>query len=82
MENNNEKKQTVVCLLKDCITDPKLIEKYLSEHQELRDKSKADYVLVASVTHLLYKYETDTGVWYVHYGPIEIFKICVYSKDI
>ena len=82
MKNNNEQKQTTVCLLADCITDPKLIEKYLSEHPELKDKSKADYVLVASSTHLLYKYETDTGVWYVHYGPTIVFKICVYKKEL
>lgn len=66
-------------LLKDCITDPKLIKEYLKEHPVLADKDKADYVLIASNTHLLYKYETKTECWYIHYGPIEVFKICAYT---
>jgi len=81
MKKDNKQKQTTVCLLSDCITDPILIEKYLSSHPELKDKTKADYVLLASNTHLLYKYETETGVWYVHYGPNTVFKVCVYKKE-
>lgn len=66
-------------LLKDCVTNSDLIKKYLEKHPLLADKNKADYVLIASNTHLLYKYETKNECWYVHYGPIEIFKICAYT---
>lgn len=72
----------ITCLLKDCITDKSLIKKYLSDNPKLANKETADYVLVASTTHLLYKYEDEKGVWYVHYGPDEVFKICVYYKAI
>ena len=75
MKNTSKPK---IMLLKDCITDPCLIERYLSENINLKNKDLADYVLVASNTHLLYKYETDENVWYVHYGPYNVFKICVY----
>lgn len=68
-------------LLKDCITDPDLIEKYLDSNPKLKDKSLSDYVLVASETHLLYKYETDKNVWYIHYSPYKVFKICVYGIE-
>lgn len=70
--------KTKVMLLKDCITDPYLIEKYLTENHYLAKKELADYVLIASDTHLLYKYETEENVWYIHYGPYQVFKICVY----
>jgi hypothetical protein len=71
-----------VCMLKDCITNPELIEKFLKENPDIADKNKADYVLIASQTHLLYKYESVLGVWYVHYGPNTVFKICVYKKEL
>lgn len=73
-------KKPIRCPLKNSITDKSLIKKYLHDNPKLANKQEADYILDVSATHLLYKYEDKKNICYVHYGPDEIFRICVYDK--
>ena len=67
--------------LKSKIDDKKEINKYLSKHSYLLEFDKADYCLIINQTHYIYKYQTESNVWYVHHDPTVnvVFRVCVYK---
>lgn len=68
--------------LKSKEDDRKEIKKYLSKHPQLVEFEKADYCLKVNQTHYIYKYQTETNVWYIHHDPTAnaIFRVCVYES--
>lgn len=68
--------------LLNCITDEKLFVKFFEEKPFLLIKKEADYCLKASNSHLLYKYQDNEYVWYIHYNELgNIFKVCEYRRE-
>ena len=69
-------------LLKSKKDDKNEIKEYLTSHPQLLKFKKADYCLAVNQTHHLYKYQTKSNVWYVHFDPTvnAVFRICVYES--
>lgn len=77
--DNREKPR--VMRLSDCLTSKDTIKSFLEKKPEFADKNGSDYALLVNETHIIYKYETESEVVYVHYGSDDegIFKICYYT---
>lgn len=67
--------------LKHKLDDSREIQEYIRRHPELLRFGESDYCLIVNPTHFIYKYETDSRVYYVHKDPTTetVFRVCIYK---